>query len=84
MAKKSWIALNTYTCTCVCDMTENSVCYIVTGSGKTYTIEGGSEELQGIIPRATQLIFSRIQNIYLPFTYISFFPLSSSLARSRN
>lgn len=33
--------------------------FIITGSGKTFTIEG-SKDSPGIIPRATQMIFSRI------------------------
>ena len=47
--------------------------YFHTGSGKTYTIEGSIKECQGIIPRATQLIFSRIlKPIYRFFVIVKF------------
>lgn len=43
-------------------LTSYLVFCLYAGSGKTYTVEGGAKNCQGIIPRATQLIFSRIQN----------------------
>eukprot|EP00118_Oscarella_pearsei_P004764 m.20793 g.20793 ORF g.20793 m.20793 type:complete len:1170 (+) comp28085_c0_seq1:96-3605(+) len=42
------------------------IAYGQTGTGKTYTIEGGDGEMRGIIPRATEEIFRYIQNSASP------------------
>ena len=38
------------------------ICYGQTGTGKTYTVEGGADEDKGIIPRASDQIFNHIEN----------------------
>ena len=38
------------------------IAYGQTGSGKTYTMEGGAEDLRGVIPRASEEIFNFIEN----------------------
>ena len=37
------------------------IAYGQTGTGKTYTIEGGTDENRGIIPRASEEIFTYIE-----------------------
>lgn len=38
------------------------ICYGQTGTGKTYTVEGGDGEQKGIVPRASDQIFNHIEN----------------------